>query len=110
MLWFAVWTTLVVATLVGAVLLGRWLWQRAKALLAQLKESSRVAEQLEAKVSELAVLRGEDAPPVPTLQADERQRERSREVLRGNRDARRERRRIRRTRTLARWRRIGIPF
>jgi hypothetical protein len=109
-LWFAVWTTLVVATLVGAVLLGRWLWQRVKALMAQLKESSRVAEQLEAKVAELNELRGPDAPVVPTLIADDRQRAAWHQVLETNRERRRARRRERHSRTLARWRRIGIPL
>ena len=110
MLWLAVWTTLVVATLVGAVLLGRWLWQRAKALMAQLKESSRVAEQLEAKVAELTELRGPDAPVVPTLIADDRQRAAWPPVLETNRQRRRARRRARHPRTLPRWRRLHIPL
>ena len=46
MLWFSVWTVLVLATLVGAFLLGRSLWRSSVALLHELSRAADVTAQL----------------------------------------------------------------
>ena len=54
MLWFAVWTVLVVGTLVGAVLLGRDLYRRARALLAELGRAADLLGQVADRAARLA--------------------------------------------------------
>lgn len=54
MLWFTVWTVLVVGTLVGAFLLGRDLWRKARALLVELERASEVMTRLADRAAELA--------------------------------------------------------
>ena len=53
MLWFSVWTVLVLATLGGAFLLGRRLWRSAVALGRELGRAADVAAQLAERVDEL---------------------------------------------------------
>lgn len=110
MIWFAVWTTLVLATLAGAFVLGRRLWRSGKALLAQLKETSAVLDQLQVRVAELEAMRGPEQVFLPTLMATEDQREQWRAVRAVNRLHRAERRETRRQATFARWRGAGLPL
>ncbi|TDE92516.1 hypothetical protein EXU48_13240 [Occultella glacieicola] len=110
MLWFSVWTVLVLGTLVGAFLLGRRLWRSAKALMAQAGETSRVMADLSAKVAELEAAAGATRTFTPDLAATQEQRENWRARRAENLASRRARVQARRSRTLARWRSIGIPF
>jgi len=108
-LWFAVWTTLVVATLVGAFFLGRSLWRSVRALLAELHKASEVMERLETRLGELeeaAAAAAADAPG-PDVGAGAERRAELREVLRRLRRERAERAEVRAERhagTYERWR------
>lgn len=54
MIWWLVWTVLVVGTLVGAFFLARDLWRRAVALGAELGRASDAAARLSEQVAELS--------------------------------------------------------
>lgn len=54
MVWVVVWSVLVVGTLVGAFVLGRDLWRRFRALVAELQEASAVLGRLAEHASTLA--------------------------------------------------------
>lgn len=54
MVWWVVWSVLVVGTLVGAFLLGRALWRKFRALVAELHEASEVLGRLAEHASTLA--------------------------------------------------------
>ncbi|MHB1490210.1 hypothetical protein GALL_345510 [mine drainage metagenome] len=54
MLWFTVWTVLVIATVVGAFFLGRDLWRKARALLDELGRASHVFGELSVQAAALA--------------------------------------------------------
>jgi biopolymer transport protein ExbB/TolQ len=54
MVWVVVWSVLVLGTLVGAFVLGRDLWRRFRALVAELREASQVLGQLAEHASTLA--------------------------------------------------------
>ncbi|HUX71080.1 MAG TPA: hypothetical protein VMV41_11255 [Cellulomonadaceae bacterium] len=54
MLWFTVWTVLVIGTLVGAYFLGRDLWRKARALLDELGRASQVFDEMSARAAALA--------------------------------------------------------
>ncbi|KRD45136.1 hypothetical protein ASE38_14200 [Cellulomonas sp. Root930] len=69
MLWFTVWTVLVLATLGGAFLLGRRLWRSAVALGRELSRAAEVAAQLADRVDELQAAAG-TRETGPTLFAD----------------------------------------
>jgi hypothetical protein len=103
MLWFAVWTVLVVGTLVGAFFLGRVLWRKAAALLSEL---CRAADALGRLGDATAQAAGPDS--VPTMRAqlfDDRAALRSRvDELRTVRRERSLRRAERHVATRARWR------
>ncbi len=58
MLWFSVWTVLVLATLGGAFLLGRRLWRSALALGRELGRAAEVTAQLADRVDELQAAAG----------------------------------------------------
>ena len=47
MLWFTVWTVIVLGTVVGAFVVGRDLWRKARALLDELGRASEVFGELE---------------------------------------------------------------
>jgi hypothetical protein len=102
-LWFSVWTVLVLATLGGAFLLGRRLWRSALALGRELARAAEVTAQLADRVDELrAATEARDTGP--TLFADrEVLRARFAEVRAGAAD-RRAAREERRTATRLRWR------
>ena len=109
MLWFVVWTVLVLGALACAVLLAMYLWRHFKALMDQVGRSGEVFDRLDRTMAEL------DAQAAqrqfrPTLSADEAQRERWRQTRRDNLAARAARVQARRSRTLERWRAIGLPF
>lgn len=53
MLWFTIWTVLVLATLAGGFLLGRRLWHALVALGHELARAGEVADQLAARTAEL---------------------------------------------------------
>jgi hypothetical protein len=68
-LWFSVWTVLVVATIVGAVVLALSLWRKGKALLRQLEETGRVLDVLQTRVDELDAARQPEPSFRPALLA-----------------------------------------
>jgi hypothetical protein len=68
-LWFSVWTVLVLATLGGAFLLGRSLWRSVVALGRELARAADVAAQLADRVEELRDAAG-TPDTAPTLFAD----------------------------------------
>lgn len=109
MVWFVVWTVLVLAAIVGAVLLGRRLWRSFKALMSEVSRSSEELARLESTIADLDAQRGEQVFR-PDLTADAQVRERWRSSRRENLAARAARVRARRSRTLERWRAIGLPF
>lgn len=109
MVWFAVWTVLVLGAVACAVLLALHLWRHFKALMAQVSRSSQVFERLDATMAELDEQVGSQAFS-PHLSATEAQREAWRQRRRDNLAARAARVRARRSRTLERWRAIGLPF
>lgn len=82
MLWFSVWTVLVLAALGGAFLLGRSLWRSGVALAHELARAAEVTAQLADRVEELQAAAGA-RDTGPTLFAD-------RAVLRARLDALRE--------------------
>ena len=69
MLWFSVWTVLVLATLGGAFLLGRRLWRSAVTLGRELARAADVTAQLAERVDELQAAAG-TRDTGPTLFAD----------------------------------------
>lgn len=103
MLWFSVWTVLVVGTLVGAFWLGRDLWRKARALLDELNRATTTLERLEERQAELAAL----APAHPVEPVDLVDPTRAHERLATARLATQERRAARAARheaVYARWR------
>jgi hypothetical protein len=101
-LWFTVWTVLVVGMLVGAFWLGRDLWRKARALLAELGRASDVL----ARLGETAAGRAETAhEPVWAQLFGDRAPLRARvQELRRERGERAERGAERHLVTFARWR------
>ena len=82
MLWFSIWTVLVLATLGGAFLLGRRLWRSAVALGHELSRAAEVTGRLAETVDQLQAA-AEVRDTGPTLFAD-------RDVLRARHAALRE--------------------
>lgn len=110
MLWFAVWTTLVLATLAGAALLGLSLWRKAKALMAQMRVTTDALDQLQVRVEELDALREAAASPlVPAVVAAPEARAQWRSVRLTNRASRHARRDRRHAATHGRWERLLDP-
>lgn len=103
MLWFWVWTLLIIGTLVGAFFLGRHVFRSGKALLA---EVGRAGEQLGAlgqRVSELEASAPQH-PVRPVDLADRTAARRGWDEVGEVRAERRRRRRLRYRRTYERWR------
>jgi hypothetical protein len=103
-LWFTVWTVLVLATLVGAFWLGRDLWRKGKALFAELQQLGDLVGQMADQADRLTA----QAQPEPirhhVLDAPERHRLHL-DAVHGQRAARRdERREARYAMIHARWR------
>ncbi len=109
MVWVVVWVVLVVGALVGAVLLGRDLWRRFRALVAELRRAEEVLGRLaehasvlaeQAQEAERAARAAREAVLLP-----ERDDARTRwAVLREEAAVRREARRERDRATRERWR------
>lgn len=64
MLWFSVWTLLVVGTLVGAFFLLRRLYRSGKALVVELGRASEVLAAVADRADELAATLGTTPAPV----------------------------------------------
>lgn len=104
MLWFIVWTVLVVGTLVGAFFLGRDLWRKAMALLGELGRAADVLGQLADRAAELSA-EASAAPPVrPQLFDDPAQHRDELARLHREREMRAVRRAERHEQTYGRWR------
>ncbi|GEA82848.1 hypothetical protein [Cellulomonas gelida] len=92
-MWFAVWSLLVVGTLVGAFFLGRRLWRSVVELGRELARAGEAAGALAARAEELAEIAArERSDTSATLLAD---RDELREVVLRLRAARRARRDLR---------------
>lgn len=90
MLWFTVWTLLVVGTLVGVFLLVRAVYRSAKGFLHEMERAAAVTEQLAQRVDELAATVGTSPAPVELVDpAPARDRMVAARQRRAHRDARR---------------------
>jgi hypothetical protein len=90
MLWFLLWTVLVLGALAGAFVVGRRLWRSAIALGRELGRASEVAAELAERAQELERLYRENAPDTgPTLFADRDELRATRDRLRAERVERR---------------------
>jgi len=103
MLWFSVWTVLVLATLGGGFLLGRDLWRKGKALLAEVGRAGEVASAFAARTEELTAA-AETEPVTHDLLTDREIALARRNELRAQRAVRREMRRLRHEQTVRGWR------
>lgn len=103
MLWFTVWTLLVLATLGGAFFLGRDLWRKGKALLAELARAGELAGAAADRAEQAAAAA---QPPDAThgLLTDRAVHRDRLAGLRLARAGRREVRRLRHERTVRSWR------
>jgi hypothetical protein len=102
-LWFTVWTVLVLATLGGAFWLGRDLWRKGKALLAELHRAGEVVGAMADRADALTA--AAEAEPLHQDLLGDPQTHRDRlEQLRAAKDLRRAERALRHTATFARWR------
>lgn len=110
MLWFGVWSTLVVLTLLGAFVLGRRLWRSARAVLAELERASEAMARLEALQEEARERFPPPVPPTADIGAGPEERARFRAIRNDHREAVRRRRTRRLDRAMRHWRDIGAPF
>ncbi|MDC7122709.1 hypothetical protein OMK64_14320 [Cellulomonas fimi] len=105
MLWFTVWTVLVVGTLAGAFVLGRRLWRSGLALGRELARAGQTWEQLSDRLAELQALAAENRVDTgPTVLAPRGPLRERRAVLREERHARRADRAEKHARTRQSWR------
>ncbi|WP_066588792.1 hypothetical protein [Cellulomonas timonensis] len=104
MLWFLVWTVLILGTLVGAFLLGRDLWRKGLALTRELGRAAEALGVLAERMAELAD--AADAIPAarPQLLDDPGEHRATVDRLREERVERASARAERRQSTYARWR------
>lgn len=102
MLWFAVWTVLVLATLAGAAWLGRDLWRTGKALLAELQRAGDAVAALGARADALAAAAAATPVTHDVLSDPDVHRERL-AALRAAGALRRAERRLRHAEVFARW-------
>ncbi|HWS56983.1 MAG TPA: hypothetical protein VN257_00460 [Actinotalea sp.] len=65
MLWFSVWTLLVVGSLVGGFFLLRHVYRSGKALLVELEQASEVLTRLTEQVEALSEAAAQRNPPAP---------------------------------------------
>ncbi len=101
-LWFTVWTVLVLATLAGALWLGRDLWRTGKALVAELERAAGLVEALGERADALAAAAAADPVRHDVLGDPDVHRERI-AALHARRDARRAERTLRHAATFTRW-------
>ncbi|HEY0217493.1 MAG TPA: hypothetical protein VGC57_13980 [Cellulomonas sp.] len=107
MVWVVVWCVLAGGTLVGAFFLGRDLWRRGRALLAELERASRVLGELAETTGRLAeqAREAERAAAAVTELLPDREEARTRwAVLRAEAAERKDRRHERDRATRQRWR------
>ena len=102
-LWFTVWTVLVLATLAGAFWLGRSLWRKTRALMAELRRAADVVGALAERADALAAQAAADPPHHDLLSDPDVHREHL-AALAARRDERRAARALRHTGTFTRWR------
>lgn len=103
MLWFTVWTLLVLGTLAGAFLLGRDLYRKGRRLLAELDRASQVLGQIAERGQERAAALDLTAPAPVDLTGPEPAR--ARRALAAESTARRRSpRQARHEAVYARWR------
>jgi hypothetical protein len=101
-LWFTVWTVLVLATLAGAFWLGRDLWRKGRALLAELERAGQVVGELAERADALTA--AAQAQPLHHDVLTDPDVHRARlGALRAARALRRAERQLRHTATFARW-------
>ena len=103
MLWFTVWTVLVLATLAGAFLLGRDLWRQGRALLAELERAGDVVGRLAERAEELQAA-AQAQPLTHHVLTDPAVHRDRLDGLRAARAARRAQRELRHAATFSRWR------
>ena len=99
MVWVIVWTSLVLGTLAGAFVLGRDLWRKGRALLAELARAGEVAGAHVETAAPAAV-----APARGGLLTDRAVHRARVAELRAARAVRREARQVRHERTVLGWR------
>jgi len=103
--WFWIWTVLVVATLVGAFFLGRWLWRQAAGLARELGRAGEVAAELSVRAAELQAIAARDAPDTSaTVFSDLEPLRERRAALRDEAAARKTARQERHRATVRGWR------
>lgn len=103
MLWFSVWTLLVVGTLIGAFFLGRYVYRSGRLLLSEVGRASELLGELADKTDALAA--AAPAHPVRAVALGDHDEARRRWDEAGTaRTARRDRRRRRYQATYERWR------
>jgi hypothetical protein len=102
-LWFTVWTVLVLATLAGAFWLGRDLWRKGRALLAELERAGEVVGELADRADALAAAAAQAPIRHDVLTDPDVVRDRL-TLLRAARAARRAERELRHAATFTRWR------
>ena len=103
MLWFTVWTVLVLATLAGGFWLGRDLWRKGKALLAEPEHAGDLVEQMADRADEPTAA-AQAPPPTPDRLGDPDEHRARLAELRSRRAGRREEREARHAVTHTRWR------
>ncbi|MDM8083880.1 hypothetical protein QUV83_03750 [Cellulomonas cellasea] len=104
MLWFLVWTALILGALVGAFLLGRDLWRKGLALLRELGRAAEALSVLAERVEELSDAAAELSAVRPQLLDDPGEHRAAVDRLRAEREERSAARAERREATYARWR------
>ena len=102
-LWFTVWTVLVLATLAGAFWLGRDLWRKGKALLAELEHAGDLADRMADRADELTAAAQGARPRHAVLDDPDEHRARL-DDLQARRAVRRAERDARHAVTHTRWR------
>jgi hypothetical protein len=102
-LWFTVWTVLVLATLAGAFWLGRDLWRKGKALLAELERAGEVVGALADRADALTAA-AQAQPLHHDLLTDPDVHRARLATLAAARAVRRAERQLRHTVTFTRWR------
>ena len=103
MLWFTVWTVLVLATLAGALWLGRDLWRKGKALLAELERAADVVGALADRADALTAT-AQATPISHDLLGDPDVHRERLAAVRARRGERRAARALRHAATFTRWR------
>lgn len=104
MLWFTVWTLLVVGTLVGAFFLLRRLYRSGRALVHELERASEVLGEVADRAEELAEAAARAHPVAPVDLEDPEPARQRLAVAHEARDRRRARRARRHEEVYARWR------